>query len=74
MITCLLHTKFKSVSLFRDGCLIGVINEFDNEPVIIFNHDFDETGRLSFDEIDIIQDNWNQMIEMWKKETYEHRR
>lgn len=62
-ITCKI-TK-EGVVLLRAGQHpVGVVREVNGEPVIHFRHDFNRV--LSFTDITIIQDNWNQFVEQNK--------
>ena len=63
-VICILHRN--SLTIQRDGREIAAVKTVDGEPTIILDT-YIEQGRrmsLSFTELEIIQDNWNAMLEL----------
>lgn len=74
-IRCIIHVNETLIEIHRnDEQFIGVVRMINQEPVIEFMQhirDDDKDVFLSFNEIEIVMDNWNQMMEMKRKENLE---
>lgn len=62
-ITCIIQKD--RVGIFRDGKMIGIVAEVRGEPVLTLSCGYGVSSiQLSFNDLAIIEDNWNQMKEM----------
>ena len=65
-VTCLIRND--RVEIYRGRRFIGTVVQIgENEPVITLFSDSVDTVELTFNDLAIIQDNWNQCEEMLKK-------
>lgn len=65
-VTCIIQND--RVEIFRGRSMIGTVVAIgDEEPVITIFSNPDGVQPLTFNDIAIIQDNWNQCEEMLKK-------
>jgi len=56
------------IKVYRDDLFIAVVTDIygSGDPTISFVNEDKEINKLTFNDFLIIQDNWNQMIEMKK--------
>jgi hypothetical protein len=59
-VYCLMLGGFDSIGVYRDTNVIGGVTEVDGEPSLSVYG----TQTLTFNDLDLIVDNWNQMMEM----------
>ena len=59
-VHCLMLGGLDSITVYRDNNVIGGVSEVKGEPSLSLYG----TQTLTFNDLDIIMDNWGQMMEM----------
>lgn len=67
-VECVISPELKLVNVYRDTKQIGVVNLDANEnPTLTLYVDSYNHIKVTFEELDVISDNVNQLLEMLKK-------
>lgn len=64
-VVCQIAPEHRKVYIYRDSNLIGFAKEApkEDEPILVLLCGLDGVAILSFNDLAIIQDNWNAMME-----------
>jgi len=67
-VTCTLVEKTNTVMVWREGELVGMVTEVGGEPQLTIYGVSNKPLVLSFNDLEIIEDNWNALQEMRGRE------
>lgn len=66
-VRCKLVPTTNTVFVFRDARLVAMVTEVEGEPRMVFYGGLNNAVEVSFNDLEIIQDNWNQLQEYRKE-------
>ena len=66
-VTCRIVPETNSIFVWRDGSLVGLVEEVGGEAELTVYGVPNKPTVLSFNDLEIIQDNWNQLQEIMRE-------